>query len=203
MGKEMVNRPKSNGTAAESMVVEYLRDNGWPYAKRLSLSGAKDIGDIDLHPNLVLEVKATQGRLKVGPWMDETDAETLRAQADYGLLVMKYAGVASRNVGKFLTCMRWHEAKALFSQANFPPERLWQTEYGVIQRPVEYLKSADRLATKCSGEMSAVVHQARGQEPFDYYHFMWLEDRIRLFKDAGYGEIRTGGKREPGQRAGW
>jgi len=47
----MVNKPKMAGTSAESMVREYCKDRGWPYAKRLSLSGAKDVGDIDLHPS--------------------------------------------------------------------------------------------------------------------------------------------------------
>lgn len=184
----MVNRPKIAGTNAESMVCDYLREQGWPYAKRLSLSGSKDVGDIDLHPALVLEVKATQGVPKIGPWMDETDAEQMRAGATYGILIIKYPGVGSKRVGEFLTVMRRLHAELLIAQARAVDDVL-TFGYGIKQTPIPLLKNMDRQFGHPL--MSAVIHQARGLDKIMDYHFMWLEDRVTLLRRAGYIEKRT------------
>jgi hypothetical protein len=173
------------------MVREYCKDQGWPYAKRLSLSGANDVGDIDLHPRIAIEVKATQGRMLIGPWMNEVDLEKVNADADYGILVIKYKGVGARNVGKFLTCMRWGRAEHLTSKSGLPNERMWEVRYGVTQHPIELLKDMDVLGREV-GQMSMVVHRQRSTPllPGYDYHFMWLEDRLTLLQMAGYGEVR-------------
>ena len=51
---------KAKGTAAETAVLRYVRDNGFPWAHRLALTGNADQGDISLLPgNLVIvEVKS-------------------------------------------------------------------------------------------------------------------------------------------------
>ena len=50
-------RPKDKGTQAESWGVEYLQSSGFPYAERMTLSGAKDRGDIKLCPGVIAEAK--------------------------------------------------------------------------------------------------------------------------------------------------
>ena len=53
----MTGRPKDIGTAAETAVVRFLRDNGFPLAERRALHGSTDRGDITGTPGLVWEVK--------------------------------------------------------------------------------------------------------------------------------------------------
>jgi len=195
----MVNRPKIAGTSAESLVCLYLRNRGWPYTKRLSLSGSKDVGDIDLHPALVLEVKATTGTPKIGPWMNETDIEQINAQAQYGILIIKYAGVGAKNTGKFLTVMRYGAAQHLIAKSGIKHQKYYMDYFGIKQEPVKHLRRLDResLAVTCADPslslaMSMVVHKMRGAETGRQdYHFMWLEDRVTLLEMAGYTEKRT------------
>lgn len=188
----MVNKPKIAGTIAESLVRQYCQDRGWPFAKRLSLSGAKDVGDLDLHPRLAIEVKATQGAMKIGPWMNETDQEQINADADYGILVIKYRGVGDKRVGKFLTCMRLSGAMHLIDRAKLPRDRYYSERHGVKQEPVRLLTEFDQTGQGSSHEMSMVIHRMRGESlGQNDYHFMWLEDRLTLLQMAGYGETRN------------
>src|SRR5688572_6015111 len=102
----MVNKPKNRGTQAEGWVRDYAQQTYWPKAKRLALAGKNDIGDLDLHDKLMVEVKVADAGFKIGPWMKETDVQQYRKQADYGLLVMKPRGYAEKGVARFLVCMR-------------------------------------------------------------------------------------------------
>jgi hypothetical protein len=88
----MTNKPKAIGTAAETAVVRYLRDNGFPMCERRALHGTTDLGDVTGIPGLVIEVKAGEAAHKASPrqikaWLDETETERLNAKADIGLLV--------------------------------------------------------------------------------------------------------------------
>jgi len=128
--------------------------------------------------------------MKIGPWMNEVDQERIHADADYGILVIKYKGVGERNVGKFLTCMRWDEADHLTRLSRLPSDRFWELRYGVKQAPVQLLKANDVMGREV-GQMSMVVHKQRGTTSSSQdYHFMWLEDRLTLLQMAGYGEVR-------------
>ncbi len=61
----MANPSKQKGTDAETKVKEYAIGRGWPHADRITLSGAKDRGDIRLGDGVefTLEVKGGQGAL--------------------------------------------------------------------------------------------------------------------------------------------
>ena len=92
-------RPKDIGTAAESAVVKYLRENGFGNAERRALHGSTDLGDITGIPGVVIEVKG--GKMAEGAsdglvqaWLAETDAERRNAKADVGILVLKRKGQA-------------------------------------------------------------------------------------------------------------
>jgi len=52
-----MSKAKAKGTSAETAVVKYLIDNGFPYAERRALNGALDLGDITGTPALAWEVK--------------------------------------------------------------------------------------------------------------------------------------------------
>jgi hypothetical protein len=41
-----MSKAKAKGTSAETAVVKFLIDNGFPYAERRALNGALDLGDI-------------------------------------------------------------------------------------------------------------------------------------------------------------
>lgn len=86
-------RPKDIGTAAETLVVRYLRDHGFPHAERRALHGNADLGDITGTPGLVWEVKGgdaakTASDGQIAAWMDETEMERTNAGAAYGFLVV-------------------------------------------------------------------------------------------------------------------
>lgn len=100
----MTNRPKDIGTAGETAVVKYLRDNGFPGAERRALAGTHDLGDlIGLGP-VVVEVKAGKAAEnassgQVEAWMVETETERKNARADIGVLVLKRKGVGDTRTG--------------------------------------------------------------------------------------------------------
>lgn len=95
------------GTRAETAVVNYLRDNGFPYAERRALQGALDKGDITGTPGLVWEVKggATAmgaGELLIQRWLAEAETERVNAGAARALLVVQRKGYGPARAGYWL-----------------------------------------------------------------------------------------------------
>lgn len=106
-----MNPSKQKGTAAESAVAAYMVANGWPHCERRALSGRFDKGDLVGMPGLVVEVKGGTAAETASPgliarWMAETLTETQNAQADYGLLVCKRAGVGPARAGEWFAYLR-------------------------------------------------------------------------------------------------
>jgi hypothetical protein len=116
-------RSKDKGTAAERMVVEYLKSNYWPYAERRALSGGLDKGDITGTPGLAWEVKSAK-TLCIPQWLRETETERINAKADYATLVIKPAGVGKKKVGAFYALMDLDQFTrlAFFTFGSFRPE---------------------------------------------------------------------------------
>jgi Holliday junction resolvase len=97
-----MSRAKRIGTAAETAVVAYLREHGWPKAERRGLAGANDRGDIIGGPEgWALEVKASRTPA-YQQWLREAEAERVNAAELYGAVVHKPHGVGDANTG------RWH-----------------------------------------------------------------------------------------------
>lgn len=101
------------GTQAETALVRYARDHGFPGADRLTKTGAKDRGDVGLCPGLIVEVKNQLSSGKRGPtpaqitaWMGETNAEIVNAQAELGFLVVKREGTT--DVGRWWAFIEAH-----------------------------------------------------------------------------------------------
>lgn len=86
-----MSKSKQKGTAFETAVVRFLQENGFPHAERAPLSGNKDRGDITGTPGLVWECK-NHKTLELAKWMNETLVETVNANADAGILVVKRRG---------------------------------------------------------------------------------------------------------------
>jgi hypothetical protein len=75
-----VNRSKVKGTQAETAVIGYLRDSGWPDAERRALNGTQDRGDVAGVPGVCIEVK-NQRDFELAAWMDEALREGRMANA--------------------------------------------------------------------------------------------------------------------------
>lgn len=98
----MVNRSKNKGTTAETAIVAYLRDNGFPQAERRALSGTQDKGDVAGVVENVIEVKNCS-RDALPQWIDEVEAEKLNAHARYGVCWHKRRGTT--DPGKWFVTM--------------------------------------------------------------------------------------------------
>lgn len=95
-----MSRSKQTGTSFESALVKYARDNGFPGADRLPLSGALDRGDVGLAPGVIAECKAGSAAEhasdgQIAKWLEETERERVNANAAIGLLVTKRKGVGA------------------------------------------------------------------------------------------------------------
>lgn len=92
-----MSRPKDIGTAAETAVVRWLRNNGWPQAERRALRGTDDAGDITGTIGLAWEIKAGQAAhtasdQQIEQWMRETETERENAGAEFGFLILRRKG---------------------------------------------------------------------------------------------------------------
>lgn len=92
----MVNRNKAKGTSHESNIVEYLKSLWWPFADRLTLSGAKDRGDVRLGDgiNVVIEAK-NEKSIQLAGYIAELEAEMKNAGAEVGGVWIKRVGKGS------------------------------------------------------------------------------------------------------------
>lgn len=84
---------KRKGTAAETAVVGYLRERGWPHAERRALAGARDRGDVAGIAGCVLEVKSC-ARMEPAAWLDEAAAERANDGAAVGAVIAKRRGTS-------------------------------------------------------------------------------------------------------------
>lgn len=191
----MVNRSKAKGTTTESLVVAYLRENGWPWAERRALSGNLDKGDVAGMPGLAIEVKYGNGTLKIGPWLTETGIERLNAGADHGILVVKPFGMGERNVGKFYAIMVAHDFDQLLAKVELQPEpsvfvvqgQPWPYTARTLALEVQTGSRDPKLAPR---EVFAVALKPPGTKdrPEKWYRVMTLEHMTRLLRAAGYGD---------------
>jgi Holliday junction resolvase len=89
-----MSKQKQKGTAAETAVAKYLRDNGFPYAERRALTGTHDKGDITGCGPVVFEVK-NHAKLDLAGWLKELEAEMYNAKVDTGCVVAKKRGTTN------------------------------------------------------------------------------------------------------------
>lgn len=110
----MSNPSKTKGTEAESAVVKTLKAAGFR-AKRLTLHGNKDVGDVDCGlDDIVIEVKgghaaesASDGQIE--KWRQETEVEKRNAGAAAGALIVKRKGIGPTNAGRWWVVLRLDE----------------------------------------------------------------------------------------------
>lgn len=75
----MSSPSKAKGTAAETALVNWARQNGFAQAQRLTLTGTQDRGDVILCPGIICEVKhhATWTDADIDQWLEETTNEAV------------------------------------------------------------------------------------------------------------------------------
>ena len=86
-----MSKQRAKGTAAETAVVRYLQQNGFPHAERRALHGTADKGDITGCGPVVFEVK-NHKTLDLAGWIKELEAEMVNAKVDTGAVVAKKRG---------------------------------------------------------------------------------------------------------------
>lgn len=89
-----MSQSKQKGTAWESAVVAFLRENGVPHAERRALNGATDRGDIAGIPGLVIECK-NERTISLAQYTTETEAERVNDGARHGIAWIKRRGKTS------------------------------------------------------------------------------------------------------------
>jgi len=181
----MANRPKDKGTYAESAVVEFLQENGWPYAERRSLKGSLDKGDVTGCPGLVWEVKYAGSGIRMGGWIEETCTETVNAKADHGILVIKPSRLGTKRTGQWIAVMAAPDAQALLQKAP--------SDFSIAVSPHDTY-NANRLQSDLTGmrkteELSMVVRRPPGtlEKPEDWYYITLLSTITDILRVAGYG----------------
>lgn len=103
------------GPRFESALVQYMSENGFPYAERRAKRGINDTGDITGIPGVVIEAKSHK-TLALPKWLDEARAEQERDSADYGIVVAR-----RRNhwIGRAYFALDLMEGLRLLRQAGY------------------------------------------------------------------------------------
>lgn len=89
----MTHPNKTKGNAAERAVVNYLRENGFPYAERARSGWADDRGDIDGLPGVCIEVK-NERRIDLSGYVTELLREKIAGRATTGVVIVKKRGTS-------------------------------------------------------------------------------------------------------------
>lgn len=98
-----MSRSKAKGTAAETAVVGYLRDQGALHVERRALSGTQDRGDVAGIPGIVTEVKNVS-RDGLPSWIDEAEVEKVNDGAV--LAVVWHKRIRKGSPGEWFVTMK-------------------------------------------------------------------------------------------------
>lgn len=111
-----MSKARQKGTSAETAVVKYLQDHGFPYAERRALHGINDKGDITGCGPVVFEVK-NHKTLDLAGWIKELEAEMINAKVDTGAVIAKKKGTT--DVANWYAVMPVSVLVALLKEAGF------------------------------------------------------------------------------------
>lgn len=180
-----VSRNKDKGTRAEKATVEALRRllcYDEEQVDRDRLRGTDDRGDVRGIKGIVIEVKgAEQRNWQPWAWLVEAELERRRADADFGILVIKPPGVGLPRGEKFLTVMYEPDARRLHEKAGQPRIRLVDQRRVGINAGLSELIERERHVGDVPVEVR--VRQGGGET---WMSLMRLDARCKLLVDAGY-----------------
>ena len=98
---------RRKGATAEVAVVNWLRDHGWPDARRYLAGDGRQPGDVDGVPGVAIEVK-NQARIELAAWLDQAVAE---AGSALPVVVAKRRGVT--DPGDWYAVLRFSDLMGL------------------------------------------------------------------------------------------
>lgn len=194
----MVNRPRGKGTSAESIVVEYLTKNGFPWAERRSLKGAQDWGDVTGTPGLVWEVKYANGGIRMGEWIGETIEERANARADHGILVLKPAKMGKAQVAHWFATMVAWDFDELVKKVPTPMWLVGESR-GLNQVNIRADLLDDNLGLLSKFAVLNRRPPGAQEAPHTWYRIMWFSDVVKLVRAAGYGSPLSTGDAADGE----
>jgi Holliday junction resolvase len=111
-----MSKSKQKGTAAETAVVRYLQEHGFPYAERRALHGNLDKGDITGCGPIVFEVK-DHAKITIPAWLKELEEEVANAKAEAGAVLAKKRGTLK--VGEWYAIMPVSALVKLLKEAGY------------------------------------------------------------------------------------
>ena len=111
-----MSKAKAKGTAAETAVVRYLKDHGFPHAERRALHGTADKGDITGCGPVVFEVK-NHKTMDLAGWIKELETEMSNAAVDTGAVIAKKRGTT--DPGEWYAIMPLRILVGLLIEAGF------------------------------------------------------------------------------------
>lgn len=76
------NAPRRKGRTAEQDAVRWLREHGWPDARRYLAGDGRQPGDVDGVPGACLDVKHAQ-RIELSAWLAQVDREARPDQVPF------------------------------------------------------------------------------------------------------------------------
>lgn len=189
----MVNRPKNDGTWAETAVVNWLQLHGHPWAERRSLKGSLDRGDVTGCPGLCIEVKYLgKGVPKLAGWLKETRAETKNSRADYGYLVIKPPGVGNKRTEQWWAVMYAEDWDRLLAEVGMQPLEttvavLSGNEVHKLAEYTHHLLIKDRVVNLLVPDMSILIRAKGVKDEGKWYRVTTLANMNELLLRAGYG----------------
>jgi hypothetical protein len=115
-----MTKSKQRGTKAETDVRNYLRGLCWPHARRLTLAGAKDPGDISLGDGIPVTVEVKDcATYRLSEWLTEAHTERDNNQHRVGLVWFKRRGKGSP--GDWFVLMDGRTVTHLLAAAGYVP----------------------------------------------------------------------------------
>jgi Holliday junction resolvase len=106
---------KAKGTQAETAIVNYLNEQG-VHAMRNPPQGAKDKGDINIHPySVVIEVK-NHKKFNLADWVDQATTERDNAKAQIGIVWHKR--IRKGSPGEWYVTMNGEDFLKLLEKSN-------------------------------------------------------------------------------------
>jgi len=100
-----VTNPK--GTQLETATVNWLRENGWPYARRIVKEGQRDKGDVTLGDGISVTIEAkNEKKIDLAGGQRELMDEMENAGHSWGFTVHKKRGTT--NVGDYYAVLPVH-----------------------------------------------------------------------------------------------
>jgi hypothetical protein len=107
---------KAKGRATENQAVNWLRENGYPYAERRHLAGEHDLGDITGMPGICVEVKSAAQWAPVR-WLRETREEMKNSRSPIGFVMARPKG--GTNVDDWIIMMHPDTLLSLLTDAGW------------------------------------------------------------------------------------